>query len=611
MKNLRHLSALMLFALLPLWGWSQADTVLFSAKGGFYEDAFHIELFNYNPQNHIRYTINGNRPTAQSPLYEGPMRLDESLYSSSDIYTIPMSAEHLVYVPDSVQHCIVIRAAVFDENDNCVSHVATNSYFIKALGCDTHGLPAVSLCADSLDLFGYEQGILVPGVYFNPQDPEWSGNFYQSGLEWERRANIEFYEPDDNTGINQTAGLRTHGGNARRGPQKGLKVYARQEYGAKRFRHAFFKSIPNNSFKHLVLKPFVDEWFWAGIENNISQRMARDVNVESLATRPSVLFLNGEYWGIYTVCERPDAHYLEDHFGYNDEEINVIGSWHGENENGDNSAFLQMMDWLEDADLSDSTNYAHLCSLIDIDCFIDYYCLELFIANSDWPVNNMRCYQFHNRKWRWIFYDGDNGLQDMDFDVFDNATSTLNPGWPNDLKSTLMFRRLLENPKFRARFQTRLAALMDGPFGYENTRQYLEAEAALMRDEVPNQAARFNRPNNIQQWEHLVAIQDNFLRNRASNMYDRIDNYFSFVEATLSDWFDVYPNPSSGDIHLHVEIDSLSSNEIALYDLTGKKVFALTGVLAEGTNKITFHPQLSPGVYILKVGNYVQRIVRY
>jgi hypothetical protein len=128
---------------------------------------------------------------------------------------------------------------------------------------------------------------------------------------------------------------------------------------------------------------------------------------------------------------------------------------------------------------------------------------------------------------------------------------------------------------------------------------------------VPNQATRFNRPNNIQQWEHLVAIQDNFLRNRASNMYDRIDNFFSFVEATLSDWFDVYPNPSSGDIHLHVEIDSLSSNEIALYDLTGKKVFALTGVLAEGTNKITFHPQLSPGVYILKVGNYVQRIVRY
>lgn len=591
---------------------AQNDTVLFSARGGFYETVFSLELFNYYPQYHIRYTTNGNRPTAQSPLYGEPLVLDASHYSKSDNYTIPMSPDHMVYIPDSVQHCIVIRAAVFDENDNCVSHVVTHSYFIRSLGCDTHGLPAVSLCADSLDLFGYEQGILVPGVHFNAYNPEWSGNYYQSGLEWERLANLEFYEPADNTGINQLAGLRTHGGNARRGPQKGLKVYAREEYGAKRFRHRFFGSIPNNSFKHLVLKPFVDEWFWAGIENNICQRMAKDVDVESLATRPAVLFLNGEYWGIYTVCERPDAHYIEDHFGFNDEEINMIGNWHGENENGDNSAFLQMMSWLEDADLSEDANYDYLCSLIDINCFIDYYCLELFIANSDWPVNNMRCYQFRDRKWRWIFYDGDNGLQEMDFDVFENATSTQNPGWPNDLKSTLMFRKLLENLGFRERFQARLAALMQGPFGYGNTQGYLEAEAALVRAEVPNQAARFNRPNNILQWEHLVSIQDNFLRNRVDNMYDRIESFFSIDDdLVLGDMFCVYPNPSSGDIRLYVDKEYSGVSEIAIYDLMGRKVFDMSYHFSAGNNQITLNPILPEGVYALKVGNRVQRIIRY
>ena len=127
--------------LLSLAGQAQNDTVLFSARGGFYDDVFSLELFNNHPQNHIRYTINGNRPTAQSPLYEEALVLDERCYSKSDIYTIEDCLETEFFLPDSVRHCIVIRAAVFDENDSCLSQVVTNSYFIHTLGCDTHGLP--------------------------------------------------------------------------------------------------------------------------------------------------------------------------------------------------------------------------------------------------------------------------------------------------------------------------------------------------------------------------------------------------------------------------------------------------------------------------------------
>lgn len=596
--------------LAALVGRAQSDQVVFSARGGFYDNVFALQLSNNNPQHHIRYTTNGNRPTARSARYMGSLQLDENLYSTSDIYTIQMSPDNMVYVPESVNHCIIIRAAVFDQNDSCVSEVVTNSYFIKALGCDTHGLPVVSLCADSLDLFDYERGILVPGIYFEPDSPSWTGNYYHSGEKWERLANIEFYELSDNSGINQQAGLRTHGGNARRGPQKGLKVYARKEYGEKRFRHKFFESIPNNSFKHLVLKPFVDQWFWAGVENNICQMMARDLNVESLATRPSVLYLNGEYWGIYTVCEKPDAHYLEDHFGFDNEEINVIGSWHGDNENGDNSGFLRMMSWLEDADLSDDANYEDLCSLIDIDCFIDYYCLELFIANTDWPVNNMRCYQFFDRKWRWIFYDGDNGLQDLDFDVFDNATSTSNVGWPNDLKSTLMFRRLLENEGFKKKFLLRLNELMEGPFRYDNTKRYLEAATEVVRAEVPNQARRFNRPNNLSHWEKLIAQQDHFLQCRVADMHEKIFTFFSVGDSIMEGTYACYPNPFTDQIRVSFVASGLGREDVAIFDMLGRKVYGDAFYYMEGENRITLHLDLPAGVYVLKVGNRVQRIMR-
>ena len=59
---------------------AQNDTVIFSAQGGFYEDVFQLELYNYYPQNHIRYTTNGNKPTAQSPVYEEPLLLDSTKY---------------------------------------------------------------------------------------------------------------------------------------------------------------------------------------------------------------------------------------------------------------------------------------------------------------------------------------------------------------------------------------------------------------------------------------------------------------------------------------------------------------------------------------------------
>jgi hypothetical protein len=187
-----------LFSLMSLVGFSQpVEKVLFSSSGGFYEESFALELFHFYPQNQIRYTTNGNPPTAQSQLYTEPLFLDQALYSTSDIYTIQVTPDGQMFYPDSIGHCIVIRAAVFDENDSCVSEVATNSYFIHSLGCDTHGLPVMSLCSDSLSLFDYYRGIMVPGSHYNPDSPSWTGNYYCKGLNWERRCNVEFYELDN------------------------------------------------------------------------------------------------------------------------------------------------------------------------------------------------------------------------------------------------------------------------------------------------------------------------------------------------------------------------------------------------------------------------------
>ena len=595
-----------LFMLLTMCMLAQPK-VTFSRLGGFYEDSFELAL-DCSSSYHIRYTLNGSTPTAQSALYVVPLWLDEVLYSKSNIYTVQTAIDELFYVPESAQHCITLRAAAFDDEENRVGPVVTQSYFIRALGCDTHGLPVMSISADSLELFDYEHGILVLGVNFDPNDAYWTGNFYESGREWERLVNVEFYEPSDNSGINQQAGLRTHGGTSRRQVQKGLKIYARDEYGTKRFRHKFFESIPVESFKHLVIKPFSYQWFNYGIQDDICNRMAAQLDVESIASRPMVLFLNGEYWGIYYLKEKPDAHYLEDHFDNNDEDYNMVSNWYGYQVDGDTTGFVEMMEWLKDADLTQAADYEHFKELVDVSSFIDYYCLELFIANNDWPANNMRCYQLRNGKWRWVFFDGDDALAKQDFDVFDNATTTLNIGWPTDSQSTLMFRKLLENEDFKISFFYRFEELLVTEFSYDVTKSYFDDASDRVRAEVPAQSARFGLPLNLRQWEYDITFVDRFLQQRPQDMENRIAKFFMLGENTLS-FNDLYPNPVVDDIHLLVWSDGFSMGHIEVFDVMGRQVFSTKVILKTGENEVRLPCQFASGLYFLRFGNQIKRFV--
>ena len=609
---MKRRNALILLVLLccSLWGKAQDWKVLFSANGGFYDDVFDLELFSTHPQGRIFYTTNGNRPTAQSQRYTEPLTLDERLYSNSDIYTIQISPEDLIYIPDSVQHCIVIRAAVFDENDSCISEVATNSYFIHSLGCDSHELPVVSICADSLDLFDYHYGIFVPGIHFNSSNPYWTGNYYQSGLDWERPMNIEFYELN-NTGINQQAGMRTHGGNGRRFQQKSIKLYARESYGQKRFDHRFFETIPQDSFKHLVLKPFASSWNNTGINDHISNRIAAHLNVESLADRPVILYLNGEYWGIYYIHERPDERFLEDHFDIDPDNVNIISGWYSFAEHGTSTHFDDLYHWMETADLTVAEQYDWLKSQMDIDNFIDYQILELFLENTDWPRNNVRCWQLGDGKWRWIFYDGDACICWVTFNAFDNSVYVGDDLWPSSSNASLFFRKLLYNNEFSEQFNARFLELLNTAFSYDTTGPIFADIKQKLEPEIPFQSDRFGIPTDISTWDTFMGHSHWFLMKRgeylAPVLKDFVGSYLITQELTHGG---VFPNPSRGTVYLRYTADSQENTVVFVYDALGRQVYSQTVSMASGLNTVTLDLPLSPGLYFLKINNHVFKILR-
>lgn len=50
--------------------------------------------------------------------------------------------------------------------------------------------------------------------------------------------------------------------------------------------------------------------------------------------------------------------------------------------------------------------------------------------------------------------------------------------------------------------------------------------------------------------------------------------------------------------------------EVVIYDLLGRKVFS-ESIVAESNDETTMNPKLPAGVYVLKVGGLIQRIVSY
>ena len=582
------------------WSVAQTEKVFFSVPGGFYEDSSPLELECLYANHHIRYTTNGNNPTAGSALYTEPLILNGTLYSTSDIYTIVNCIPSVYHPTDSVRHCIVIRAAVFDENDSCVSGVTTNSYFIHALGCDTHGLPVLSIAVDSLSLFDYETGIFIPGIHYDPADSTHTGNYCQRGREWERLVNMEFYETD-NRGINQVCGLRTHGGASRWYQQKGMRLYAREDYGKKKFNYRFFESTSVEKFKRLNLHPFrCSNWLQTGGQEYLSQTVATTLDIDAMAVRQTVVFINGEYWGIYTLEESPDEHYVEDHYGYDDEQVNILKYW-GVTQNGDGTDWWRFYTWINTADLSQPDQAAHAYTRIDVPSFIDYILLEIYSANLDWPQNNVLQWQGENGgKYRWLFYDGDGCFTRPEFNAFFNAT--------NQGGNSRILKHFLESQDFRYSFYQRYVELLNSAFSVPYLQTVWDDYRQIVEGEITAQSERFGFPRNMARWEGDMEKTMDFFRTRNSYFQQEILSFIS-IEDTVATSFVCAPNPSMGTFRIIVHSSDHTILPLAIYDVMGRLVYAKDLYVFTSENVFPIQVQLSAGLYLVKIGDMTSRLI--
>lgn len=182
--------------------------------------------------------------------------------------------------------------------------------------------------------------------------------------------------------------------------KRAFRLKFMSEYGAGKLNSSVMKHAPLNGksatdrFDRLVLRSGKNRSWATGWGPDrtayIRDQWARDSQIAmSGAGAHGVfvhLYINGLYWGLYNLSERPDAWFMSEYFGGEKQDWTSVkhdGVLHG---NPDRWATLRGE--LKDRDLRDPDNYAAVKEYLDVAWFADYLILCWYMGLSDWPDNN-------------------------------------------------------------------------------------------------------------------------------------------------------------------------------------------------------------------------------
>ncbi|MCC6725899.1 MAG: CotH kinase family protein [Saprospiraceae bacterium] len=592
--------------LLSSWCYSlHGQSVHFSQPSGFYLDSLLLQLSTETPYT-IRYTLDASEPTASSTPYAAPLWLHDRSPQPNGIAEVPtnpasMAEEFRWRMPQGqVPKAVVVRAALFEGDDRVGQSVAAE-YFIGA-GLDSIGMPILSIWADSAGLFGYEQGIYVPGKDYDQQPFVWQpGNYYNEGPEWEREATLSYYEAQE-LALQQPFELKIHGGGSRMMPCKSLRLSAKEGLGASRFEHPFFPDRDYTDFKRLVLRNGGQDFSRTLMADVLMQSLLAPTGLEYQSARQVVVFINGVYWGIHNLVERYDKYYLQHYHTGDLEAVDhfeiVMGYWPSE---GSSSDFEALIASLPFADLSDAAQYTAIAQQIDIQNFMNHHISKVYGGGDDWSGNNEELWrpQQPGARWRWLVNDYDDAFINPEKNGYGHATRSDGVNWPNPEWSTRLFRSLMQQPSFAKQYKRVLRQHLDTTYHPNRVQRAIDSLAAIYRPEMERHVRRWGHPASLAQWEANIAQLKAFAAQRAERVWQNFNEYFPDIYLPPNEVL-VRPNPVSEA--LLVDLPENMSGELAY------SVFNANGQLVQyGT--WTNEAQNELVVRDWPVGMYVLRMV--
>ena len=205
-----------------------------------------------------------------------------------------------------------------------------------------------------------------------------------------------------------------------------------------------------------------------------------------MAYEPCIVYLNGDYWGIYGIREKFDEHYVEDNHGIDADSVDLISREAALA--GSNDHYFDSYNLLMSTNATDISFYGLFESRFDIDNYIDYFTIQTFIQNMDWMgiqwgLNNTKLWrpQRTNGKWRYMLFDTDASYGYFGQNIYENYMNKARS--PSVVNShSQIFNKVLENPQFKCQFTNRYSDLVNTIFQPNN----VTYEASKIKNQLYN-----------------------------------------------------------------------------------------------------------------------------
>jgi hypothetical protein len=549
-----------------------SNGIIFSHESGFYQSALNLSLTSTNGHE-IRYTTNGDNPDTNSIIITTPLVLD-TLYSYSDTISNISTSPYWVAPTIDILKAHVIKAATFDQGLR-TSNIYTKVIFIDSnLNERFEEYDIVSVVTEPSNLFDLDSGIYVPGVNFSSSNTTWTGNYFQKGDLWEKKANLQYFNTDGDLQFNQEIGIRAHGGKGRNLPQKSLRFYTKGDEGAHKLNYPFFEHLGEDKrvFDKVVLRNSMTCWNNTVIKDEVTSHVCRNLDFEFQHSKPVIVFINGNYWGVQSIREYFDEKYINEKYNYPEDSINIVMHGSGNRlpvdygiDAGNNLGKIQLYDFLNNNDLDIQANYQYVESMLDIGSIVDYYCTEIYFNNKDWPTNNNKLWNNGTYgEWRQMLYDVDGGWQYLgtSYNQLSRALSATGSA-QNAPYATFLLRKLFESQEFEDQFISRMACLMKNDFDADTVVNAVTFMEDLYTSGMQDHIDRWHRPTSYGTWTSGVNGLISFANGRKNYVIQHIDSQFGIdfdpedfdcgevIEDTvfaevidLENQLRIYPNPT-------------------------------------------------------------------
>jgi hypothetical protein len=226
------------------------------------------------------------------------------------------------------------------------------------------------------------------------------------------------------------------------------------------------------------------------------------------------LYLNGQYWGLYNICERISGDFLSRYLG--DGDWDIIKD--DQAREGSSVAWRRFKAWYTSVDLSRDKNYRVLEQKMDIESFTDYFILNTWAHNYDWPYHNWYAARKRNApdaRWFFLVWDAEYALGGGANPFQYNPNTLLQASSPNTSLG-ILFNKLLQNDDYRAYFTARFEKHLAGVLNPKRVQKRLETRLDQVRSEIPAEAKRWFSRKKLADWQEAVEHVKTFINKRGS-----------------------------------------------------------------------------------------------